>query len=53
MMTYDDKSAGAQAVPAENQAIFMMLLRDGLLAAGRSTRVGLRTDGGSLLMIGI
>jgi hypothetical protein len=33
MKTYDDKSCAAQAVPTENQAIFMMLLRDSLRAA--------------------
>jgi transposase-like protein len=33
MKTYDDKSGAAQAVPTENQAIFMMLLRDSLRAA--------------------
>ena len=44
MMTYDDKSGAAQAVPAENQAIFMMLLRDSLRAAERSIRMGLLTD---------
>ena len=32
MKTYDDKSGAAQAVPTENQAIFMMLLRDSLRA---------------------
>ena len=32
MKTYDDKSCAAQAVPTENQAIFMMLLRDSLRA---------------------
>jgi transposase-like protein len=33
MKTYDDKSGAVQAVPTENQAIFMMLLRDSLRAA--------------------
>lgn len=33
MKTYDDKSCAAQAVPTENQAIFMMLLRDSLRGA--------------------
>jgi len=33
MKTYDDKSGAAQAVPSENQAIFMMLLRDSLRAS--------------------
>src|SRR6202167_1834651 len=33
MKTYDHKSSTAQAVPTENQAIFMMLLRDSLRAS--------------------
>ena len=33
MKTYDEKSCAAQAVPTENQAIFMMLLRDSLRAS--------------------
>jgi transposase-like protein len=33
MKTNDDKSGAAQAVPTENQAIFMLLLRDSLRAA--------------------
>jgi len=33
MKTYDEKSCAAQAVPTENQAIFMMLLRDSLRGA--------------------